>query len=185
MIFCHQRFSNHFNFFLEYPQLFEEVGKNKRDGHSFYSLLQSSETIFEPIGTEQDYCLKVNGQIAGYFHKDYRNYFIYNFEPDLLRTIMQPQQPEHVEGVEEELPPAYNEEQPSNPQNNLLQYLKCPITHEIMRQPVIMQDGYTYEKQAITNWISRNNRSPMTNLPISNFQMIPNLIVSQLVRELV
>ena len=190
MIFCHQRFSNHYNFFLQYPQLFQDIGRNKRDGHSFYSLLQSNETNFEPVGTDQDYCLKVNGQIAAYFHKDYRNYFIYNPEPDLFVPFMQPQQPqqvvsaEQVEEVEEEQPPAYIEEQPTT-QNNLLQYLKCPITHEIMTQPVVLQDGYTYEKQAITNWLSHHSRSPMTNLPINNFQLIPNLIVTQLIRELV
>merc|ERR1719387_2257574 len=28
----------------------------------------------------------------------------------------------------------------------------CPITHDAMRDPVICQDGYTYERQAITDW---------------------------------
>jgi hypothetical protein len=180
MIFCHQLFNNHYNFFLQFPCLFQEIGKNKRDGHTFYSLIESNETHFFPVGTNQDYCLKVNGQIAAYFHKDYRNYFIYNSEPDIFVPPS-----EQVEIAEEDLPPAYSEEQPSSPHTNLLQYLKCPITHEIMTQPVVMQDGYTYEKQAITNWLSRHNRSPMTNLPINNFQMIPNLVVSQLIRELI
>jgi hypothetical protein len=183
MIFCHQLLSNHYNFFLQFPLLFQEIGKNKRDGHTFYSLLESNETHFYPVSSNQDYCLKVNGQIAAYFHKDYRNYFIYNPEP--IPPIQHQQPREQIEITEEELPPAYSEEQRSSPQINLLQYLKCPITHEIMTQPVVLQDGYTYEKQAITNWLSRNNRSPMTNLPINNFQMIPNLIVTQLIRELV
>jgi len=182
MIFCFQRFYNHYNFFQQFPLLFQELGKSNRDGHIFYSLIESNETEFYPIGTNQDYCLKVNGQVAAYFHKDYRNYFIYNREPMELPAQILPVQ--QLEEIEQDLPPPY-EQQPEPQNNNLLQYLKCPITHEIMVQPVIMQDGYTYEKLAITNWLSRHNRSPMTNLPINNFQMIPNLVVSQLIHELI
>lgn len=40
----------------------------------------------------------------------------------------------------------------------------CPITHEIMREPVICSDGYTYEKSAISEWfMSGKYTSPMTN----------------------
>jgi len=45
----------------------------------------------------------------------------------------------------------------------------CPITHQIMQQPVIAQDGFTYDKKSIQQWFSRNRgvvRSPMTNLPM-------------------
>lgn len=40
----------------------------------------------------------------------------------------------------------------------------CPITHEIMREPVTCSDGFTYEKQAIVEWfMSGKCTSPMTN----------------------
>lgn len=40
----------------------------------------------------------------------------------------------------------------------------CPITHEIMREPVTCSDGFTYEKQAIVEWfMSGKYTSPMTN----------------------
>lgn len=45
----------------------------------------------------------------------------------------------------------------------------CPITHQIMQQPVIAQDGFTYDKNSIQQWFTRSPgvvRSPMTNLPI-------------------
>jgi len=28
----------------------------------------------------------------------------------------------------------------------------CPITHEVMVDPVVAQDGHTYERQAIEEW---------------------------------
>ncbi|XP_056322059.1 WD repeat, SAM and U-box domain-containing protein 1-like [Danio aesculapii] len=43
----------------------------------------------------------------------------------------------------------------------------CPITRELMKEPVIAADGYSYEREAIESWINTPNRSsPMTNLPL-------------------
>ncbi|XP_053554309.1 WD repeat, SAM and U-box domain-containing protein 1 isoform X2 [Bombina bombina] len=51
----------------------------------------------------------------------------------------------------------------------------CPITREIMMDPVIASDGYSYERKAIENWISTQKRtSPMTNLPLSTLLLTPN-----------
>ncbi|XP_062853770.1 WD repeat, SAM and U-box domain-containing protein 1 [Trichomycterus rosablanca] len=51
----------------------------------------------------------------------------------------------------------------------------CPITHEIMKDPVIAADGYSYEREAIESWISTKSRSsPMTNLPLQTTLLTPN-----------
>ncbi|XP_063329836.1 WD repeat, SAM and U-box domain-containing protein 1 isoform X1 [Pelmatolapia mariae] len=51
----------------------------------------------------------------------------------------------------------------------------CPITRELMKEPVIAADGYSYEKEAIESWISTKNRSsPMTNLPLLTTLLTPN-----------
>ena len=45
----------------------------------------------------------------------------------------------------------------------------CPITHEIMREPVKVGDGFTYERRAITEWfMSGKCTSPLTNAPLPN-----------------
>jgi hypothetical protein len=46
----------------------------------------------------------------------------------------------------------------------------CPITQDVMRDPVILQDGHSYERKAIMDWLKRSKRSPLTNeeLPISS-----------------
>jgi hypothetical protein len=58
--------------------------------------------------------------------------------------------------------------------------LKCPITLLYFRNPVIAQDGYIYEKEAIDQWFSEHKISPMTNLPINTVTLpchfIKNLI---------
>ncbi|KFO85593.1 WD repeat, SAM and U-box domain-containing protein 1, partial [Buceros rhinoceros silvestris] len=51
----------------------------------------------------------------------------------------------------------------------------CPITRELMKDPVIAADGYSYEKEAMENWISSKRRSsPMTNLPLPSLTLTPN-----------
>ena len=49
----------------------------------------------------------------------------------------------------------------------------CPITSEIMKDPVIAEDGITYEREAILYWLTAHQISPTTRLPMSS-QLIPN-----------
>jgi serine/threonine protein kinase len=39
----------------------------------------------------------------------------------------------------------------------------CPITQDVMRDPVMLMDGHSYERKAIVDWLKRSNRSPLTN----------------------
>jgi len=50
----------------------------------------------------------------------------------------------------------------------------CPITYDLMVNPVKCGDGFVYEESAITEWLmTRRNTSPMTNLEIVDPQLIP------------
>jgi uncharacterized protein YegL len=60
---------------------------------------------------------------------------------------------------------------------------KCPITLEIMEDPVICSDGHTYERKAITRWLSTNNNSPRTGLPIDRHTLTPNIALRNLIQE--
>ncbi|KAJ8614519.1 hypothetical protein CTAYLR_000796 [Chrysophaeum taylorii] len=51
----------------------------------------------------------------------------------------------------------------------------CPITTELMRDPVMTPDGHTYERSAIINWFAMGRRSsPMTNAPLVDKTLVPN-----------
>jgi hypothetical protein len=64
------------------------------------------------------------------------------------------------------------------------QELICSITHEMMKDPVVAADGYSYERQAIMKWIENGNTtSPMTNDPLSNLALIPNRTLSLLIKK--
>ncbi|XP_044959092.1 U-box domain-containing protein 35-like [Hordeum vulgare subsp. vulgare] len=50
----------------------------------------------------------------------------------------------------------------------------CPILQEIMEDPCVAADGYTYDRKAIETWVSMKDKSPMTNLRLPSRSLIPN-----------
>jgi serine/threonine protein kinase len=51
----------------------------------------------------------------------------------------------------------------------------CPIFQEIMLNPVVAADGYTYEAEALKGWMeSGNDKSPITNANLSVSNTLPN-----------
>lgn len=43
-----------------------------------------------------------------------------------------------------------------------------------MDDPHVAADGYTYDRKAIEKWFEEDDKSPMTNLPLSSKRLIPN-----------
>lgn len=58
--------------------------------------------------------------------------------------------------------------------NNCEEYLICPLTLELYKDPVLADDGNTYERDAITQWIIRHGTSPRTKKTLRLNQLIPN-----------
>ena len=66
----------------------------------------------------------------------------------------------------------------------LLNEYKCPITAEIMTDPVCTADGFTYERTAITEWLRSNDTSPSTGAKLTCKRLIPNITVRCLLQRL-
>ena len=60
----------------------------------------------------------------------------------------------------------------------------CPITTELMRDPVSTVDGLTYERSAIETWLATNDTSPLTGKQLASPLLIPNVLVRGEIREL-
>mmetsp|Transcript_24544 Transcript_24544/g.34293 ORF Transcript_24544/g.34293 Transcript_24544/m.34293 type:complete len:152 (+) Transcript_24544:39-494(+) len=61
--------------------------------------------------------------------------------------------------------------------------IQCPITREVMKDPVICSDGHTYERSAIQQWLQRHNTSPKTNLPLASNVLIPNHSLRSIIHD--
>ena len=63
--------------------------------------------------------------------------------------------------------------------------IRCPITGQIYRHPVIIEDGNTYEKCVIEKYLEKNNISPMTRELLESKKMISNRIAITLIEEII
>ncbi|OEL21600.1 U-box domain-containing protein 33 [Dichanthelium oligosanthes] len=60
----------------------------------------------------------------------------------------------------------------------------CPIFQEVMNDPHIAADGFTYEATAIKEWLdSGADTSPMTNLSLAHRDLTPNRALRSAIRE--
>ena len=62
---------------------------------------------------------------------------------------------------------------------------RCPITAEIMTDPVCTADGFTYERTAITEWLRTKNTSPSTGATLEITILFPNLSLRSMIRSFV
>jgi len=59
------------------------------------------------------------------------------------------------------------------------EHLLCPITRCVFEDPVILEDGFTYERDAIERWLASNNRSPSTNAVLRSKAVVSNIALRQ------
>ena len=62
-----------------------------------------------------------------------------------------------------------------------IQDFHCPISWDIFKDPVILEDGFTYERENICEWLSKNRTSPSTNQRLYNKRIIPNQILKNII----
>jgi hypothetical protein len=68
--------------------------------------------------------------------------------------------------------------------STLLNECKCPISMELMTDPVVASDGCTYERESIMTWLSEHNTSPISNAPLESRLVFQNRAMHAFLREL-
>jgi hypothetical protein len=59
----------------------------------------------------------------------------------------------------------------------------CPITGEVMVDPVVTADGFTYERVAIAKWLKTHQTSPCTNAVLEHRHLATNLALRSQIRD--
>ena len=60
----------------------------------------------------------------------------------------------------------------------------CPIMRTQMKDPVLTDDGHTYERESIENWFQTSHKSPITGLQLKSKNLIPNIVLKNSKKEL-
>eukprot|EP01123_Difflugia_compressa_P010127 TRINITY_DN3615_c0_g1_i1.p1 TRINITY_DN3615_c0_g1~~TRINITY_DN3615_c0_g1_i1.p1 ORF type:complete len:255 (-),score=30.37 TRINITY_DN3615_c0_g1_i1:51-752(-) len=73
---------------------------------------------------------------------------------------------------------------PSDNSSTNLYSFTCPITHEIMTDPVLLiESGVTYERSAIEQWLKNHNTDPLTNITLTSKQIVPVISLRNAINE--
>jgi hypothetical protein len=63
-------------------------------------------------------------------------------------------------------------------------HFRCPISLELMRDPVTVSTGQTYDRNSIESWINTGNTTcPVTRVNLTDFTFIPNHTLRRLIQE--
>ncbi|XP_071710411.1 U-box domain-containing protein 33-like isoform X2 [Rutidosis leptorrhynchoides] len=101
-----------------------------------------------------------------------------NYRPDLVDDILK--KLEIMGNLFTESPVESSE----NNNRQIPSYFVCPIFQEVMKDPYIAADGFTYEEDAIKGWLNSGHKtSPMTNLKLDHCDLIPNHALSFAIQE--
>ena len=59
----------------------------------------------------------------------------------------------------------------------------CPISQELMEDPVLASDGHAYERRAIECWFKKRLTSPKTGEPLETPALFPNHPLRRLIMD--
>lgn len=63
-------------------------------------------------------------------------------------------------------------------------HFRCPISLELMRDPVTVCTGQTYDRASIESWVATGNTTcPVTRAPLTDFTLIPNHTLRRLIQD--
>ena len=79
---------------------------------------------------------------------------------------------------------SHDESPEDNFHPKLLEVLICPITQEVMVDPVFAADQHTYERAAIELWLRNHTRSPLTGQEMSHSNLETNRCVKSILIRL-
>ncbi|XP_039126783.1 U-box domain-containing protein 52-like isoform X2 [Dioscorea cayenensis subsp. rotundata] len=68
---------------------------------------------------------------------------------------------------------------PSIPPNHFI----CPLLKDVMDDPCVASDGFTYERKEIERWFGMSDNSPMTKLKLPDKNLVPSLSLLSAIKE--
>ncbi|MFS7954495.1 putative U box domain, armadillo-like helical, Zinc finger, RING/FYVE/PHD-type [Helianthus anomalus] len=63
-------------------------------------------------------------------------------------------------------------------------HFRCPISLDLMKDPVTLSTGITYDRESIEKWIRDGNQTcPVTNQVLTNFDQTPNHMIRRMIQD--
>ena len=65
----------------------------------------------------------------------------------------------------------------------MIESFHCPISQQLMQEPVSSKYGHLYEKLEIERWVNKYHTCPMTNQPLEINELFPQYSVKAAIQE--
>mmetsp|Transcript_22364 Transcript_22364/g.62005 ORF Transcript_22364/g.62005 Transcript_22364/m.62005 type:complete len:414 (+) Transcript_22364:249-1490(+) len=62
-------------------------------------------------------------------------------------------------------------------------YFRCPISQEVMKDPVVASDGFAYERSSLERWLEESDVSPMTNSKMEDGDKEPTSLLRAAIQQ--
>ena len=62
-------------------------------------------------------------------------------------------------------------------------WMQCPITMDVLVDPMSTKFGHTYEKSMITDWLKTSNTDPLTRQKLTQQDLTPNFALKQAIEQ--
>ena len=59
----------------------------------------------------------------------------------------------------------------------------CPISQDLMKDPVVCSNGQCYERVEIAKWLKKHQRDPLSNARLKDKKLTPNVPLKKLIRQ--
>jgi hypothetical protein len=74
---------------------------------------------------------------------------------------------------------------PTLDDNSIPESFICPITQNIMSDPVVTPYGISYEKSAIEDWLNKNNNDPIAQKPLKKEDLVRNYALKGIIEDFI
>jgi len=71
------------------------------------------------------------------------------------------------------------------PSSSIPHHFFCPITQDVMNDPVKTVDGMCYDRPAIERWFTTHSTSPLTGLPLTAKTLVPHAVLREQITKFV
>lgn len=62
-------------------------------------------------------------------------------------------------------------------------YFCCPLTLDVMTDPVLDREGNTFEREAVVAWLENNKTSPVSREPLNESMLVPNIALREMINS--
>lgn len=63
-------------------------------------------------------------------------------------------------------------------------HFRCPISLDLMKDPVTLSTGITYDRESVEKWIESGKETcPVTNQILASFDLIPNHAIRKRIQD--